>query len=207
MLIASLTAAILAAASPAAASPSYSAPPTVVTVEAAADVSHSLITMLTQEADAVWRPAGVSLVWQEGRTRGTLHVVIGHERGNAHDRMLPLGWIRFDDNEPLRDIYVSYENAFDLLTQSFGAHSGLERMPRLERETLLGRAMGRALAHELGHYLAASKVHTTAGLMQATHTAYEFFAIERVRFGISPAERDQIVARLRDDRRVAASWQ
>ena len=33
-------------------------------------------------------------------------------------------------------------------------------MPLAQREMLLARAMGRALAHELGHYLLASKIHT-----------------------------------------------
>ena len=40
---------------------------------------------------------------------------------------------------------------------------------------LLARAMGRALAHEMGHYLLASKEHTKNGLMQAHRTATEFF--------------------------------
>ena len=33
-------------------------------------------------------------------------------------------------------------------------------MPIFEREMLMARAMGRALAHELGHYFLASKEHT-----------------------------------------------
>ena len=47
----------------------------------------------------------------------------------------------------------------------------VEQMPQSQRETLLARAMGRALAHELGHYLLASKVHTEHGLMKAVLTA------------------------------------
>jgi hypothetical protein len=59
----------------------------------------------------------------------------------------------------------------------------------------LGRAMGRALAHELGHYLTASKAHAKKGLMRATRTASEFFALERWGFAIDPAQRRAMVAR------------
>ena len=69
-------------------------------------------------------------------------------------------------------------------------------MPRLQRETLLGRAMGRALAHELGHYLSASKVHAQAGLMRALLPAFELFSSERSRLALAPADRQRIVARM-----------
>ena len=48
-------------------------------------------------------------------------------------------------------------------------------MPIFEREVLMARAIGRALAHELGHYFLASKEHTKKGLMKAHRTAVEFF--------------------------------
>jgi hypothetical protein len=62
---------------------------------------------------------------------------------------------------------------------------------------LLGRAMGRALAHEIGHYLLASKLHTARGLMQASHTASEFFGADRRSFAIDAAQRQAVAARLR----------
>jgi hypothetical protein len=75
----------------------------------------------------------------------------------------------------------------------------IEAMPVLERDTKLGRAMGRALAHELGHYLLASKTHTPHGLMQASHTASAFFETDRRAFAIDTDERQQVAARLRHD--------
>ena len=59
--------------------------------------------------------------------------------------------------------------------------------------------MGRALAHELGHYLLASKVHTARGLLKASRTAAELFSIERAGFKIDPLQRQQIAARMRGD--------
>jgi hypothetical protein len=72
-------------------------------------------------------------------------------------------------------------------------------MPLAERNLKLGRAMGRALAHEMGHYLLASKVHTRRGLMQATHTASAFFDNDRSSFAIDNALRQELAARLRHE--------
>ncbi len=38
------------------------------------------------------------------------------------------------------------------------------------RALRLGRMLGRAIAHEVGHYVNRSGVHTRRGLMRATHS-------------------------------------
>jgi hypothetical protein len=80
----------------------------------------------------------------------------------------------------------------------------IDRMPIAERELLLGRAMGRALAHEIGHYLLASKLHTARGLMQATHSASAFFGYPRSGFAVDAAQRQAVVDRLRHEPRVVS---
>ena len=77
-------------------------------------------------------------------------------------------------------------------------------MPIVQRETLLARAMGRALAHELGHYLLASKVHTNRGLMKAILNAAELFTSDVRGLRIDPAQGQAIVARLRGEPLVAS---
>ena len=64
--------------------------------------------------------------------------------------------------------------------------------------------MGRALAHELGHYLLASKVHTRGGLMKAVLTALELFTPDASGFRIEPAQRGAIAARVRGQPLVAS---
>lgn len=181
-----------------------------VAVLAAPDLSPRLVRALLAETDAVWRGTGVSFLWQQedrpaarGRVTPetpygspTLRVIIGHDTREMRDLQLPLGWIVFDGPAtPEQEIYVSYENAQALLERSSGIVGVVQSMPILKRELMLGRAMGRALAHELGHYLSASKVHTPNGLMRAVHTAAEFFGPEIGRFALDPAERQRIVAR------------
>ena len=41
--------------------------------------------------------------------------------------------------------------------------------PRLIQELVLGRVLGRAVAHEVGHFLLGSREHAPSGLMRASH--------------------------------------
>jgi hypothetical protein len=210
MLIAASLTVTLAASAPAAAAPP-AALPVIVHVIASADVPVRLRQALLAEADAIWDGTGVRFLWQQedrhaagrgGITPQTpygspvLRVVIGDETHLARDPQVPLGWIVFDDaTTPEREIYVSYRNALFLLERSPGIVGASTGMPRAKREVLLARAMGRALAHELGHFLSASKTHARSGLMMAMHSAAEFFGTDRRGFALAPAERQRIVAR------------
>ena len=194
-------------------------PPMIVTVTTAADLSPSLVKALLAEADAIWRPSGITLLWQaaariatpaEQRELGpfvpnSLHVVIGENRGGGTNGRVPLGWIVFDDvTVPEQEIYVSYANARQMMEEARSVVGLIDQMPIMQRETLLARAMGRALAHELGHYLLASKVHTERGLMKAIMTASELFMPDSGAFRLEPAQRRSVAARLRGEPLVAS---
>jgi len=178
----------------------------VISISSTADVSPTLVDRAIDEATAIWRSAGVSLVRQRSASEpAAIDVVIGPDRGAAQTGNAPLGWIEFDDGQPQRRLYLSYANAIALLDSSGGITGAASRMPVLQRETYLGRAMGRALAHELGHYLLAMKTHTSSGLMKANFTAFEFFAPEAPHFAISASERTLAVARLEHAPAVASA--
>jgi len=211
LIITSLAVAALAASSAAVVSDTSAPPPVVASVTAVANVSPSLVSRVLDEAAAVWRPTGVAFAfrrvpWSVAArldqnpfdASAGLRIVIGDARGAAHDGLLPLGWIQFDHDSPAQEIYLSYRNAIDFMTDSAGVAGAITRMPPVEKEIKLARAMGRALAHELGHYLLASKAHTERGLMRATHTASEFFDFSRRGFDIDVAQRQLIAALWRD---------
>jgi hypothetical protein len=172
----------------------------VINVSAPADLSPTLLDRIIAETDAIWRPMGLTLIWNHGDPGAarSLEVVIGSSRGSARADSTdePLGWIEFDAGVPRPEVYVSYTNAVDLLERSRGLVGIASQMPLVERETLIGRAMGRALAHELGHYALASKAHDSRGLMKATHTAWELFTTERRMFQITTDERARVEARM-----------
>jgi hypothetical protein len=194
-------------------------PPMIVTVTTAADLSPSLLKALLTEADAIWRPSGITLLWQaaariatpaEQRELGpfvpnSLHVVIGENHGSGKNGRVPLGWIVFDDvTVPEQEIYVSYANARQMMEEARSVVGIIDQMPIMQRETLLARAMGRALAHELGHYLLASKVHTERGLMKANMTAAELFMPDSGALRLELAQRRTVAARLRGEPLVAS---
>ena len=133
-------------------------------------------------------------------------MIVGERLGVVRDGgHLPLGWIRFDDvAAPEQEIYLSHANAVGLMEQARGVVGIAGQMPIAQRETLLARAMGRALAHELGHYLLASKVHTQSGLMKAVLTAVELFMPDARGLRIEPAQGRSVLARLRGDTLVAS---
>jgi hypothetical protein len=215
MLTTSLAAAALATSLAAAASTPSPLPPLVITVTEMTDMPARLVPRVLEEANAIWNSVGVTFVWRRVTPQTAarmdqvpavtpLRIIIGTARGNARENRIPLGWIQFDDDGPAREIYVSYRNAVEYLKGSDLIVGIASQMTMLEREIYLARAMGRALAHELGHYLLASKEHTRRGLMQATHTASDFFDAQRRAFGIDAAQRQFVAARLRQDGTVVS---
>jgi hypothetical protein len=129
-----------------------------------------------------------------------LRVIFGNEAGVSRNNATPLGWISFDDDHtPVPEIYISYENACRLLEAAGGMIGIASGLTGVERELLLARTMGRALAHEMGHYLLASKVHTSRGLMRGSRSASEFFSTDQRGFRIDPAQQLTIAARLRGE--------
>jgi hypothetical protein len=193
-----------------AATPVKTVPPMLISVVAAPDVPPVLVTRLLAETDAIWRGTGIQFLWHTGQNEvsraslptasrcgpAPLRVVIGHDTHNASGRQMPLGWIVFDDpTTPEQEIYLSYENAVALLEASSGVVGPVQTMPPLQRSTLVARAMGRAFAHELGHYLLASKAHTEKGLMMAVLSAAVLFGIDRDAFKLEPAAQRSMLAR------------
>ena len=213
MLIAiALTAATVAGASAGAQRVMLDPPPMVITVHAAPTISSSLLTFMLRETDEIWRRAGVTFVWQvtplptapylraislAPYRPSTVRVIVDDEIGRKAESGVPIGWVVFDDpHAPEPDLHVSRANARRLLAMAPSIVGRLDEMPRLQEEILLGRAMGRALAHEMGHYLLASKAHTSRGVMQATLSSWEFFSAAHADLGLGPAERNAAAERI-----------
>jgi hypothetical protein len=74
--------------------------------------------------------------------------------------------------------------------------------PRVRSE--MGRLLGRSLAHELGHYLLASRVHTEVGLMRASYSEQDGKRKTRGSFALDE-EQVAMVQRTLSTWRVAAA--
>lgn len=116
----------------------------------------------------IWRPyADVTfdLTGDATYASGALRVVVTDRVSTVTDTA-SLGWIAFVDGRPANVITVSTGAAAALLQAS-----RWDGVPRTIQRMFLVRALGRAIAHELGHYLLASRDHAAQGLMRGQLTA------------------------------------
>jgi len=171
--------------------------PIAVAVVAPRGVTDSLVNRICAEAAAIWAPAGIALEWNRGapqhEARGLTIEVTIDDRPTALSRDGALGWVTFTTDGPERFIHLSRVSAEDLLHTT----PWLNDATITSHEALIGRALGRTLAHELGHYILRSKVHTERGLMRAAWTSDQAFAFIRDGFELTSEERATALNHLR----------
>lgn len=112
----------------------------------------------------------------------TLHVRISDRRLEESEG--GLAWIPFVNGEPLNVLTVSLPAVQDL--REHGQWNGrlFSALPPQASALFVQRAIGRAIAHEVGHYLLRSRAHERRGLMRAVFTVNE---IMTVRPALGPA--------------------
>jgi hypothetical protein len=153
-----------------------------------------------EEVTQIWAAYGVGVQKlnpaDEGRDDAVrLSVVLV----NRPDRQVPieaLGSIPFLDDSPEPRI-VMYPNAVAALvaTAKLNDHPDTE-WPTALRDWVHGRVLGRALSHEIGHFLLRSRQHSDVGLMRTRQSVFDLVAAGRQRFTLSASE----MTRLRVDR-------
>jgi hypothetical protein len=98
-----------------------------------------------------------------------------------------LGSIRFRNHLPEPAILM-YPNTIATLVSGAAQARGARECPPAHYDLMVGRALGRALAHEIGHFLLRSRGHKVAGLMRATYVAADLVGPERHGFVLSADE-------------------
>ena len=174
-----------------------------VEVVVADGITDSLVHRICAEAEAIWRPAGITFDWHITFDRhriksadaphdSAVSITIGNGRAEA-DPDGALGWIMFTADRPSHSIYLSRAAAEAMLDHT----PGLNIATFTAQEILIGRALGRALAHELGHYFLGSKIHSSAGLMRSARPSNEFFGLMRDGFQLTREQQATAVGLLR----------
>jgi hypothetical protein len=136
---------------------------------------HSIdLRTMEREVNQIWAPYGVTLegLVQPCKATGdgpVLKVRIRRQE-NVRPASIPrgtLGNIYFVAGKPTPLIDLWADEAMRVMS---GSHVGFNQAlsdPRTRQE--MGRLLGRSLAHELGHYLLESRVHTEEGLMRRVY--------------------------------------
>jgi hypothetical protein len=162
-------------------------------------------TAMLQEADAIWGAHGVSIVAvapeQAGPPAADARLVVALARASrppaAPGRRERLGAIVFDhDNAPATTITIDVAAVAAIVARARLGGRPFDQWPPAGRDALVGRALGRVLAHEIGHYLLASRVHTSAGLMRAAFDGDELVRPGRGGFGMAARDLPRLRLRL-----------
>ena len=131
--------------------------------------------LFTREVEQAWTPYGVTICWQAGEDgcegfAVRLRVFVAEVLPPAGSTSAPpvVGRIPFYGDQPGTEIFLSIEGGRYLVTHATLGGRKVGDWPGAIAERLLPAVMGRALAHELGHFLLGSKRHSRAGLMAAT---------------------------------------
>jgi hypothetical protein len=163
------------------------------------------IQTFAEEANRIWRPYGIQVVGFDKPcampTAGpTVRVTLRDRLSRARAKTLPvnaLGSIDFISGVPKPEIDLWVDEAVRMLGGGGSLLTSSNTDPRLRVH--LGRLLGRSLAHELGHYLLSTRLHTTTGLMRARYPQDEITRMNTDLFALDP---DQVAAL----RRTLASW-
>lgn len=160
-------------------------------------------TML-READAIWRAHGVAIVGlapeQMALPTADVRLVVTLDR--APKRPAPgvserLGVILFDhENVPATTLTIEVGAVEAIIARTGWGRRPFDQLPSAWRETLVGRALGRVLAHEIGHYLLASRGHAADGLMRARFDGDELLRPGRGGFAVAARDLPRLHARL-----------
>jgi hypothetical protein len=159
--------------------------------------------VLKDETSSLWRPYGVDLVWDAASVdatldRSPLEVIIAPRlRGEGAAGNSILGQARVElDGLSRRPILVSFNATQRVLALQTKRRAAIHS----EQDYELARALGRVLAHEIGHVLLAIPNHDTVGLMRPVFLPNELGESDRVPFRLTCGA----VGRLRSRIRVIA---
>jgi hypothetical protein len=134
----------------------------------------AVLALARVEVNAIWKQYGIEIVWEEqwtpARPKPDLWVqfVDVALKSKKLSGAPAVAWIPFVNGVPLPYVRVSKPNATELLkTRSWFDGRPLTTATEDLQDQALGRIVGRAVAHEIGHFLLAAQTHASNGLMRA----------------------------------------
>ncbi len=159
--------------------------------------STSILAILKDETESIWRPYGVQVEWVDSHADTieadgfSVEAIIDRRNDLPADLdRAVLGRASVPkDAVGAGPIRVSFDATERMLLRrsASGPFVG-------ERD--MGRALGRVLAHEIGHVLLAVRQHDRAGLMRAVFTPAELGAPDRESFRLTADDLGRLRSRI-----------
>jgi hypothetical protein len=153
---------------------------------------------MMEEAGLIWAEYGVDIRTSNARDAGRdgairLAVVLA-ERKDRSISSEALGSIQFFDDVPEPTIVMYPNTAATLVPTVMLPGRDDHEWPGLNRDLTVGRVLGRALAHEIGHFLLRSRDHSATGLMRARQPVSDLIAPDCRHFALSARELTRLMS-------------
>ena len=163
------------------------------------------------EAAGLWSPYGVAVDVAapfdsaQDRTCGwapddsAVLTVVAIETRRTVSSRAPAGWrgalgaITFDPNgtpAPVITVFLTDMERFIADTEVLGAHEW--QWPPSLHDEVVGRVLGRVLAHEIGHFVLRMRGHADVGLMRQVLSANDMVEPSRRGFALSRKEAERL---------------
>ncbi len=163
-------------------------------------IADPVVRTAVQEAADIWAPYGLALKRAPACERAASDALV--LAVEAADRVPPgragvvLGEVAFrPDGTPEPRVSLFLNALLTLIADTRALSLAAWQSPRVLRDLIVGRAVGRVLAHEIGHYILATRTHGTSGLMRSSQRSDELVSPSRAGFKLSALEAAQILAR------------
>jgi hypothetical protein len=170
--------------------------PTVLSVRFTTTNELSAVSQraLINETESIWRDAHVKLRWIRDNSTNEdrpLRIVVARRVAAVTDNRWPVAELmRFEDRSAIA--LASISAALRIVEER--PELPLVDLPAM-RQYKLGVVLGRAVAHEIGHYLLQSNAHSPYGLMRASIDAREFADLRTGAFRLDRESQAYLTAR------------
>ncbi|HEU4938551.1 MAG TPA: hypothetical protein VFT39_19000 [Vicinamibacterales bacterium] len=136
-------------------------------------LNESVLANIVEVTNRIWEPYGISI--ETGTRTDAITVVVspGTMRDAVDGAPIAVGDTLFTEGHATPYIHLWLGGAESLARDSQSDGQPFTRRAPLERDAILLRMLGVALAHELGHYLLDTSRHSSAGLLRQTMAARE----------------------------------
>jgi hypothetical protein len=159
---------------------------------------------ISRHASQIWQAEGLSFEWlplNAPPSWTNLDAWVQIRRGPVVGAESSIGAVRFQGDVPSKLIQVSIAAAVKRVVANLSARLRIDPQAFFSLEVadsrqVLERALGYAVAHELGHYLLATKEHSSAGLMRQSFDPVADLAPRSTDTTLDPENRDRLRERI-----------